>query len=1488
MTMTNSSLSLFHPILVQWFRDRVGMPTDIQERSWPLIAEGRHVLITAPTGSGKTLAAFLWAIHQLIAQPMKLGKTRVLYVSPLKALNNDIQRNLLSPLAELQAAAQRKGDSIPGISVLTRSGDTDPSERSQMLRRPPEILITTPESLNILLTSQRGRTMLSDVECVILDEIHSVVGGKRGTHLITAVERLALWAGEFQRIALSATVKPIDTIAEWVAGYRLDRHETPAKYHKRSIQTIESTMTKQYQIQVQFPEEIDPERENPSFWPVLIQEIKPIVSKNRSTLIFTNNRMHCERISLLLNQDQSKPVAYSHHGSLSRETRLVVEHRLKQGELAAIVATSSLELGIDIGSLDEVVMVQTPPAISSALQRLGRAGHRVGEPSVGSIFPIHGRDLAHAAVACRCVTRRDIEPIHPIEGPLDVLAQIVISMTGVEAWDIDDLYDAIRCAVPYQSLRRDDFDRVLMMLCGQYTDIRLRQVQPMLSIDRAGNTVKAKDHAVRRLYSSGGTIPDRGYYTLRHQNSGVKIGELDEEFVWERRLGDTFILGTQIWRIRQITHNDVLVVPSEDRVRAMPFWKAENQGRDFYFSTRINEFLEYADQRLEHPSFTEELQTLYCMSESAARSLIHYLRRQKKATGCSLPHRRHVVIETTELPGFRFDRKQVLIHTNWGGKVNQPLALILGLLWTDRTGNRADCHVNNDGIAFMVSQDGSFVDLIHAIQPDRIEQYLRETLETSGFFGARFRENSARALLLPRDSFGRRTPLWLNRLRSQTLLETVSKLQDFPILVETWRTCLRDEFDLPSLIEMLKEIQSGEIEITETVTSRPSPFAEGMLWQQTNQYMYRNDGGLPGRSNLRDDLVREVIQQPGARSAVSSSVIFDFVKKAQRVETDYSPHAPSDLFDWVKERLFIPYAEWQSLRSAIERDHSVNPDDWREELNRRVVAVLLPRSEESAIVAVEIIPRMLSALALEYSDPRFLDAFTQEPLIDSTLREMVHRLDMKTDSSLEDWLAQWLQFYGPVPVDWIQRIFGIPQQRIATGIQMLVDEEKLIQGLLTEGGTEVECCDLENYEILLRMARKAAMPAIQPLSVEQLPLFLAYIQRIAKPDSDETTLEQAIETLFGFAAPPDRFEAEFIPARLPDYQTGWMDRLMQDNDLVWMGHDAETVLLVLRDQLGMFRRNDPAEGDGQDEEIQLNRLFPDKRAKYDFSRMAEHSGYSTSELTELLWKWVWKGTIANDSFVALRKGIDSGFQAWTVSPDTQRRSSSFGQWKSSRPFAGNWYRLPDIEPPVDAIDELEQQKEIVRLLLGRYGILFRDLLQKEIEPLRWKSIFRALRIMEFSGEVVSGYFFEGINGIQFMSPSALRRLPHWLPEDAIYWMNATDPASLCGIPLTGLPYSLPDRRPSNHVVYHGTSPVLISKRSGKELEILVSEECESLPRYCCVLRHLLTRSYAPVKAIVIETINGYPAVDSPYAAVLRNLFDARSDLKKITIRKRYY
>jgi len=1520
MEFSQNILSRFHPLISRWFGEKIGRPTDIQERAWPKIADGEHLLITAPTGSGKTLTAFLWAINQLVTGKWIPGHTSVLYVSPLKALNNDIQRNLIRPLEDLRQAFKSSNEPFPDIRVRTRSGDTPQADRRRMLRHPPEILITTPESLNLLLSAISGRQMLTGLATVILDEIHAVVGTKRGTHLITAVDRLVPLSGEFQRISLSATVQPLSAVAEFIGGFidtgehhndkphldlshregrRRDGHHLP-RYTPRPVSIVESALSKFYAFNIRCAEDDEPHPPDDPVWHPLARDIKNRIEKNRSTLVFTNSRRLCENITYRLNVDEAHPIAYAHHGSLSREIRTEVEQKLKAGELKAIVATNSLEMGIDIGELDEVILVQSPFAISSAIQRVGRAGHQVGQVSRGTLYPTHSHDFLYAAVLAGGVLHQDIEAIEPVQCPLDVLAQVLVSMTGVETWDMDELFLMLRTSYPYRNLSREQYDLVLDMLAGRYEDSRIRELKSRVSIDKLKNTITAKKGALLAVYMAGGTIPNRGYYKLRHQEDGAVIGELDEEFVWEAKTGDLFTFGTQNWKIHRITHNDVFAVPARSAGVDAPFWKNEGFRRDFHFSSRISVFLEHANERLDDLEFISELQHECGMDSPSIHRLIDFLKRQKNHTRCDLPHRHHLLLEVVRSGPDGVPGNQLVLHTLWGGRVNLPLAMALEAAWEERFTQRLEIFSGNDAIVLHLPHEVEEEDILTLVTATTVESLIKKRLEGSGFFGARFRECAGRSLLITANSIHERMPLWMNRLRAQKLLNRVQRYADFPILLEAWRTCLQDEFDLENLKSILDELASGSISTSVTATMTPSPFARGISWNQINEFMYRNDQPLGrDRSNLKESLFEEVVFSPDFRPAVSNDIVNQFERIKQRLSPGYAPQTPMDLIDWTKDRLFIPLPEWEALLQAMKQELKDGFTAVMSQVYEKIAFLSPKRADKPLVTALERVPFLLETFYPDSPDVQVESAAAKKE--DGFPLSFQGRSVKKNQSEADDhserfssFLGEFLQYYGPRSGTFLQSTLGLSASSVETALEDLLDSNTIIKGRLVIDGNDDDICDSENFEILLRLKRTAAVPRFDPLPVEQLPCFLAHYQGLTRPCESMDDLFQRIEQLLCLPVPARMWEAEIFPARLSAYDPSWMDTIIREGNLRWIGYEKQKTAFCFEPDLDMIRE----EHEAKEEKPEVNRentpmadLIPNATGRYDFGTLLRLSRRGSSDLSKQLWQSVWEGNVTNDTFTALRRGIEHRFTVSGMEDSaggsgrrySRRSKGRFTAWKQSAPFSGNWFKIPYPESNGDLIEIEERKKERVRLLFDRYGILFRELLAKELPAFGWPNVFRSLRLMELSGEILSGYFFKGIPGPQFISQDALRMLQSGIPEEMIYWLNAADPASLCGLQMDALKGLLPKRAATTHLVYRGAQLVMVSERNGKSLTIHVPSDSPDLKDYLAVLHHLLNRNFQPLRQITVEMINTENAALSPYVEPLRNHFDVLVEFKSITL-----
>ena len=1512
-------MNIFHPLVSEWFAKQYGSPTDIQASAWPEIARGEHVLVTAPTGSGKTLTAFLWALNRLISDQALSGTTRVLYVSPLKALNNDIQRNLVTPLKKLRELFLEKGTEFPSIRVLTRSGDTPQSERRRMMRQPPEILITTPESLNLMLSSLGGRSILGQVDTVILDEIHALISEKRGTYLMSAVDRLVPLAGEFQRIALSATLKPLDVGAAFIGGYRIEKGASDLSYVPRNIVKIRSNTAKIYQVGIQLPTTAMAgdrrTRSGREIWEPIVNAIKSRIARNRSTLIFVNSRKLCEKITFLINRDSPHPIAYAHHGSLARELRYTVEEKLKNGDLKAIVATNSLELGIDIGALDEVILVQSPPSIASALQRLGRAGHHVNAPSRGVLYPTHAVDILEAAVVAQGIEDQDIENARPVTCPLDVLAQVIISMAGTETWDIDTLYATLKTSHPFHLLSREHFDLVLNMLAGRYADTRIRELKARLSIDRIDNTVAARKGALLSVYMSGGVIPDRGYFSLRHAENNARIGELDEEFVWEARIGQMFTLGNQNWKIERITHNDVLVRPAGARKTAPPFWIAEARNRGFHLSERIALLLTRLNEHRGKKDLMRTLTGTGQMDSFAAEKLAGFLERQKEKTRCELPHRYHLVVEKVSKGPGGAPGNQIVLHTFWGGKVNRPYAMSLEAAWEEAFSRPLETYTDNNSICILLPHEIPPEDLLAMVSQHRAGNLIRRRLEGSGFFGARFRECAGRALLITHGRVKERLPLWINRLKSKKLFDAVAGYADFPILLEAWRSCLQDYFDLDSLDKILAELESGRIQCSFVSTPYPSPMAMNGAWRQVNDYMYRDDSRDAGnRSMLREDLIDDLLASPGFQPELPPALIRNFERKRKRENPGYAPDTWRALVDWVKERVLIPLDEWNTLLAAIKKENRLVVDDMPDAVSGRLVAIknrttgwqAVAALENSAIIQASLYPNRDDVMVEPLASP------AETPVQGPPVSHMQAASEPGEKTSVRmRLLSEWLSFYGPLAFRTVREKTGMASGLLQAIVEDLIAAGNLLRGRFIAGCTADELCDKDNFSILLRMRRTSAVPLFKPREISELTTFVATVQGMISPGDKKELLYTCLEKLACFCAPAGIWESDILPARLSRYDTSWLDTAMQESGLLWGGCGRHKIYFGFEEDLDLLHapirlgRKDPAEQQEEETDPFLRRFFKDARMRWDLNTLAREAGLPLPQTIEKLWQAVWKGLLTNDTCVVLRSAIASRFHPpqglsgiGSVDRGRQPRAGKRAghhvrrrarRQKAYPAQAGNWYRLRQ-EPAddLDLMDLAELEKERARLLLDRYGILFRELLLREPAPFKWRNVFRALRLMELSGEIVSGYFFKGIPGPQFMTRSKVHLLHRFLPQNKVFWINAQDPASMCGLPLPELKQTLPSRLPGNHLVYAGSRLVLTSIGYGRELIFKVDAGDADIPSYLGVFRHLLSRQFRPLKQITIRTINGEDASRSPYLDALRIAYDVMLDYKQLVLYPRMH
>ncbi|WP_026294951.1 DEAD/DEAH box helicase [Sediminispirochaeta bajacaliforniensis] len=1423
-------LSLFHPLIAQWFRDTYPAPTPIQRQSWPAIAAGDHCLITAPTGSGKTLTAFLWAIDGLVTGRLPEDRLSVLYISPLKALGSDVQKNLIAPIETLRLRFREQGERFPDIRVMTRSGDTPQSERRSMLRHQPEILITTPESFTIMMLSEGGRTLFGSIACVILDEIHSLYGTKRGVLLMSMVEQAALEWGEFQRIALTATVRPAEAVAAFIGGYRMICRESKIEHRQRPVRICTAPLTKRYDLSVLSPEllpdtgsgMLSQGAQQDSIWRGMAAEIFRLTERYRSTLVFANSRRLVEKIARLMNEIAGKRIAYAHHGSLSKEIRLTVESRLKRGELKAIIATNSLELGIDVGELDLVVLIQTPFTISSAIQKAGRAGHQVDAVSRAILFPSHGIDIASGAAMIETMQNHEIESLRPMRNPLDILAQIILSLIVIKEQTIESLFNSIRTAEPFASLPRRLFNLVVEMLTGKYEGTRIRALRPRLFLDESKGLLSPAKGVRYLLYLSGGTIPDRGQYNMKLADGLNNIGTLDEEFVWERSVGDRFELGTQTWEITSIDHNNVVVMPTNAPPNIIPFWRAEDRSRDFTFSRAILRLFDHVQAK---GSTKEE----WGLDEASAIRLMRFLTRQREHTGAPLPGEHRIIVEHIAESFGPEGLQRIVLHTFWGAAVNKPLALLIEGFWKSRFGYTPRTIASNDALLIIVPDDTRVAPYLPMLATLPLEETIRERLENSALFGAFFRENAGRALLLPRQSFGKRMPLWFTRLRSRKLLQTVFDLADFPIMIETWRSCLQDYFDLANLAMVLEELADGVTEICEVRTAIPSPFCDGLVWRQINLFMYADDTPeASGKSGLDDDLIDHLLDDPDRLAPIDPSLVLELNEKLQRTAEGYAPADPQELLRWIDERVIIPEDQYQRLIDAV--------------------------AAESGMDRAEILNSIDGKLRLLYSEKGPVTHRCHE----HQYKRLMHSETMTAA------LSELFRFYGPLTAEEIDVIVPLPVKQRNKAIAELLTKGDLVKARICLDAPGPQLCDKENLDRLLRMRRYKQRRFIEPMASSLIVPFMAACQGMINRGKGSEELASRIDSLLGYRLPADALEEWILPARMSPYYHEWIDALSQSHDLSWFGAGKKQIFLAYPEQTELFSRSEAAE-----RKTPLPFSVNEGRGRYTFFDLKEASGLDSAELTQQLWELVWETQIANDSFAALRNGINTQFKAAPLSENRHRYRShgAYHQWRNSRPLAGNWYLLGEKKRREDPLDREERIREKIFTLSDRYGVVAKPLLDRETESFQWKALLPSLRRMELSGEMVGGYFFRGLGGIQFVLSQAIQELLSWQERelDEVFWMNAVDPASPCGLSIEELPYELPSRKRSNFLVFHGSRLVLTLEHGGRSMTLEAHPGAPEIQRYLEIFKDLAQRDIRPPHSLVVESINAFPADQSPFA-----------------------
>lgn len=1543
--MTGSALDSFSSATRSWFTGAFSAPTAAQEGAWRAIGAGSDVLVVAPTGSGKTLAAFLAALDQLTAVPPPAEakkRCRVLYVSPLKALAVDVERNLRSPLTGIRQESVRLGLPEPEVRVGIRSGDTPPAERRSMATRPPDILITTPESLFLMLTSS-AREALAGIETVILDEVHAVAGTKRGAHLALSLERLdELLPRPARRIGLSATVRPVDEVARFLSP-------------QRRVEIVQPPSTKQFDLSVVVPVEdlgelggspaagpdTAGQADKPSIWPHVEERIADLVQAHRSTIVFANSRRLAERLCNRLNEiayeratGETMPEAHSpaeimaesgaakgapallaraHHGSVSKEQRAQVEEDLKAGRLPAVVATSSLELGIDMGAVDLVIQVESPPSVASGLQRVGRAGHQVGAVSTGVVFPKYRGDLVQAAVVTERMREGSIEALRIPSNPLDVLAQQLVAMVALDSWQVDDLLAVTRRAAPFASLPESAFTAVLDMLAGRYPSDAFAELRPRVVWDRVAGTVTGRPGAQRLAVTSGGTIPDRGLFGVflagaDPKKGGGRVGELDEEMVYESRVGDVFTLGTTSWRIEDITRDRVLVSPAPGVPGRLPFWKGDQLGRPLELGRALGAFL----RELGGLSSEDARQRLLAagLDTWAVDNVLSYIDEQRRACG-HVPDDRTILVERfrDELGDWR-----VVVHSPFGAQVHAPWALALSARLAERYGMDAQVMHADDGIVLRLPDaDMMGLDLLDfdpvdqerasdsgggapaplsnaprdgdqppvgaadvAFDQGEIGQIVTDQVGGSALFASRFRECAARALLLPRRSPGKRTPLWQQRQRAAQLLQVASEFGSFPIVLEAVRECLQDVFDVPGLTEVMGDLEARRIRLVEVTTQEPSPFARSLLFGYVAQFLYEGDSPLAERRaaalSLDSHLLAELLGQAELRELLDADVLTELERELQWLTEDRRIKDIEGVADLL--RVLGP------LTTAELTERGAEPP-WAQELSsaRRAIRVRIGGGEHWA--AIEDAGRLRDALgtALPVGVP---EAFT-EPVKDP----------------LGDLLARYARTHGPFTSTAAAARFGLGTAVTDGALQRLAASGRIVQGEFHPAGIGQEWCDATVLRRLRRRSLAALRHELEPVPPAALAGFLPQWQHLGGNSLRGIDgLARAIEQLQGAPVPASALEKLVLPGRVTGYSPALLDELTTTGEVVWAGAGALPgkdgwLSLYLADSAPLLLAPPrPLELSALHESV-LTALTGGYglffRQIADQVRATTHPDCTDPHLADALWDLTWSGRLTNDTLAPLRSLLGSGRTAGSTA-HRARRNVPRGRYGSltaaARPasrtgpptVSGRWSLLPAAEP-----DPTHRAHALARTLLDRHGVVTRGAVQAEGVEGGFSAAYRVLSVFEDNGQARRGYVVEGLGAAQFAMDGAVDRLraastardrrePGAAPQALV--LAAADPANAYGAalpwpePPDGAGHK-PGRKAGSLVVLVDGELTLYMERGGKTLLAWPTDPEDPALRAAAAALAAAARAGA-LGTVTVERTNGASALTSPLGRTLES------------------
>lgn len=1561
-------LERFGPATQDWFRGAFASPTNAQIGAWDAISAGKHALVVAPTGSGKTLSAFLWSIdrvfHEKPVIPDGAAKrrrrvdpaapaTRVLYISPLKALGVDVERNLRSPLVGIGQSARRLGIEVPDVTVGVRSGDTPSADRRKLVQHPPDILITTPESLYLMLTSQAGET-LRDVHTVIVDEVHAVAATKRGAHLAVSLERLDALRRSFasdappaQRIGLSATVRPIDEVARFLGGAEpveivapraskafdmkvvvpiddmLNPPPPPSPYQSGPQQSPDAAA----EASVDADEAIDEDwfaddstggrrrasgagetESTGSVWPHVEEAIVDRILQHRSTIVFCNSRRLAERLTGRLNEIYSErlgldlpeptvpaammaqagatagaePVlAKAHHGSVSKEQRAQVEEELKSGALRCVVATSSLELGIDMGAVDLVIQVEAPPSAASGLQRIGRAGHQVGEVSRAALFPKHRGDVLHTAIVTERMLAGQIEAIAVPQNPLDILAQHTVAAASVGPVDVEGWYETLKRSAPFRSLPRSAYEATLDLIAGRFPSDEFAELRPRVVWDRDLGVLTGRPGSQHIAVTSGGTIPDRGLFGVfvAGESQNARVGELDEEMVYESRVNDVFTLGTTSWRIVEITHDRVNVVPAFGQPGKVPFWHGDGIGRPAELGEALGRFSREVSTA--KPDKAEERLLAAGLDEYAQDNLLAYLAEQREATG-TLPTDRQLTVERgrDEVGDWR-----VILHSPYGMQVHAPWALAVNARIRERLGVDGSAVASDDGIIARIpdaAAEPPGADLF-VFDPDELDQLVTEEVGGSALFASRFRECAARALLMPRRNPGKRTPLWQQRQRSAQLLEVARRYPTFPIILETLREVLQDVYDVPSLLRLMRGIVDRRIRLIETEPAQPSPFARDLLFGYVGAFMYEGDSPLAERRaaalSVDPALLGELLGKVEMRELLDPDVIAQFEREAQRLDPDRRARGLEGVADLL--RLLGPLdaaeiaARLEPVDDTAERATEAEASALVDDLIAARRAIPVTIAGTTRVAAIEDAGRLRDALGVAL--PVGIPTAFLEPVADP----------------LGDLVARFARTHGPFTADAVAGRLGVGVAVARLTLQRLESQGRVTSGFFlpeewapptgsasfhgppkeSGNGDDAEWCDTEVLRRLRMRSLAAIRGSVEPVPQDAYARFLPVWQHVTRPLEGIDGVAAVVEQLAGVPIPASAWESLVLPARVADYTPGMLDELTSTGEVVWSGHgslpgrdgwialhpvDALPLTLALPDA-----DDDPAPG-SLDAQL-LTAL--DGGGAYFASQLRPVTGAENEQsVVEALWRLTWAGRVTNDTFAPVRTLVSGGSQAHRVSRRTPRarlyRGAAVRAVAASVPprppaIGGRWSLLPAPEP-----DAALRATASASLLLDRYGVVTRGAVQAEGVPGGFAQAYRVLAGFEEAGHCRRGYVIEKLGAAQFAASATVDRLREFAglsdpPPLRAVVLAATDPANPYGAALAwpaleGVGHR-PGRKAGALVAIVDGALTLYLERGGKSALAFTGDEAA----LAAAARELVATARARrLDTLTIEQVNG--------------------------------